>query len=294
MKFSPGLVLIIGILALIIGLSVLRPLPMLAPGPLIPAHAAIGTDCWACHAPLKGASPARCVTCHKPTAIGIFSSRGVPLPGGRTGFHQQLTEPDCMACHSDHAGPALTGHQPARFGHQLLKPAVRADCAGCHKPPAKPPFAALHKVVERHQCSQCHLTRAWRPASFRHSLLPPAKAGQCAACHQPPADTLHASVSGGMFGLGCGQCHNVTAWQPARFDHARWFRLDGDHNAPCATCHVGKRFDSYTCYGCHAHDPARTIAEHREEGITGNISKCVRCHRSAQGESRRDQVRDDD
>jgi predicted CXXCH cytochrome family protein len=280
MKLSPALILISAVLALIIGLSVFKPQPMLAPGPVIPAHAAIGNDCWACHTPLKGAASARCITCHKPAAIGMFSTTGAPLPGGKTGFHRQLTEPDCMACHSDHAGPALTGHRPAGFSHQLLKPAVRGDCASCHKPPATPPFAALHKAVDTRQCSQCHQTKAWRPASFSHSLLAPAQASQCATCHRPPADSFHK----GMFGLSCSQCHNVTAWEPARFDHSRWFVLDRDHNAPCATCHVAKRFDSYTCYGCHEHDPARTLAEHREEGVRGDISNCVRCHRSAEGE----------
>jgi hypothetical protein len=294
MKLSPGLWIISAVLAVIIAFSFLKPQVMLAPGPVVPAHAAIAEDCWACHTPLKGAASDRCVTCHKPATIGMFSSIGAPLPGGKTGFHQQLTEADCMACHSDHAGPALTGHSPTGFSHALLVPAVRDDCASCHKAPTKPPFAALHKAVPTSQCSQCHRTTAWKPASFSHRLLPPAKASQCATCHTPPMNILHK----GLFGLSCGQCHNSSAWEPARFDHDRWFRLDGDHDAPCATCHAAKRFDSYTCYGCHEHKPAQTIAEHREEGIGGNISNCVRCHRSAEGEpgegGRRDQGGDDD
>lgn len=79
-------------------------------------------------------------------------------------------------------------------------------------------------------------------------------------------------------------CHSVTAWEPARFDHDRLFRLDGDHNVACATCHGAKRFDSYTCYSCHEHKPAQTLALRREEGIGGKISNCSRCHRSAEGE----------
>jgi hypothetical protein len=39
----------------------------------------------------------------------------------------------------------------------------------------------------------------------------------------------------------------------------------------------------YTCYGCHEHQQARIIAQHRNEGIA-NIEKCARCHRSAKGE----------
>lgn len=80
--------------------------------------------------------------------------------------------------------------------------------------------------------------------------------------------------------MNCAQCHSTTAWEPANFAHDRLFRLDGDHNVACATCHVGGNTARYTCYGCHEHQPAATIAEHREEGIR-NIDNCVRCHRSS-------------
>ncbi|MFM7402028.1 MAG: hypothetical protein ACKO4W_14110 [Bacteroidota bacterium] len=32
-------------------------------------------------------------------------------------------------------------------------------------------------------------------------------------------------------------------------------------------------------YGCHEHNRANTLAEHREEGIS-NINDCARCHKS--------------
>ncbi|WP_353218436.1 cytochrome c3 family protein [Sandarakinorhabdus sp.] len=213
----------------VILLAILYPQPMLAPGPVMPAHAAIAGDCFACHTPFQGAAAPRCITCHVPARIGLFTTTGKRLAGGKAAFHQQLANPDCMACHSDHAGPALTGHSPTSFHHDLLRPAVR---------------------------------------------------GQCAACHVPPATTLHR-----QFGTAnCGSCHNSTSWKPARFAHDRLFRLDGEHAVACATCHTGGNLKQYSCYGCHAHQPAQVLAEHREEGVRGNIDKCARCHRSAEGE----------
>jgi hypothetical protein len=93
-------------------------------------------------------------------------------------------------------------------------------------------------------------------------------------CHTRPSGALHR----GFGTLNCAQCHTTTAWEPATFAHERWFRLDGDHNVACTTCHTGGDYKRYTCYGCHEHQPAQMIAEHREEGI-GNISNCARCHR---------------
>ncbi len=220
----------------VIVLAILYPQPMLAPGPVMPAHAAIADDCFACHVPHKGAVAERCITCHAPARIGRFTTSGKAVAGNKAAFHQQLATPDCMACHSDHAGPALTGHSPTMFHHDLLKPAVR---------------------------------------------------GQCATCHAPPATMLHR-----QFGTtNCGSCHATSGWTPARFAHDRLFRLDGEHNVACATCHVGGNVRQYSCYGCHEHQPAATLAEHREEGVRGDISRCARCHRSAEGEGKED---DDD
>lgn len=225
----PGILFILAALAGIIALAVLKPQPMLAPGPVVAAHAAIADDCFACHAPLKGAAAQRCISCHAPARIGLFTTTGKPLPGRKLAFHQQLANPDCLACHSDHAGPALTRRSPIRFNHDLLQPAAR---------------------------------------------------GQCATCHTAPATMLHR-----QFGTtACSTCHSTSGWTPAHFAHDRLFRLDGDHNVACTTCHVGGNTRQYTCYGCHEHQRAPLIAEHREEGVRGNIDKCARCHRSADGE----------
>lgn len=227
------------VLALILALTIVRPHQMISPGNLIPAHAALQDDCFACHAPLRGASVERCVSCHKTEDIGIRTTKGAVVRRAKpqTPFHQALVEPDCMACHSDHSGVLLLKPNPGQFDHALLKPSARGQCQSCHKAP----------VNELH----------------RDQNAP------CATCHQPPK------------------------WKPATFLHDRYFKLDRAHNVSCATCHAGANYKRYTCFGCHQHQPAQTLAEHREEGIT-NIDGCVRCHRSPNGEAAEGEGRDGD
>ena len=223
----PSLLAFIAIaVAGVLTLLFLYPHQMIAPGPLLAGHASLEPDCFACHAPGQGASSERCVACHVPAEIGIKTSKGVPIRKSTkmVAFHGQLQEQDCMACHSDHAGPLLARKGNLRFDHQLLKPSLQDRCASCHK---------------------------------------------------RPDDSLHRQGA-----ENCAQCHSTKGWKPATFDHDKFFKLDRDHDAPCATCHVGNDFKRYTCYGCHEHTPENVAAEHREEGIR-NIDNCVRCHRSA-------------
>lgn len=226
-------------LAGLIALVFMLPEQMISPGPVIAAHADIGKDCFACHAPLRGAAPERCQACHAIASIGVFNTRGEAIvsPVPKVAFHQKLREQDCVACHSDHAGPKLTGHSQKPFSHSLLAAEVRA---------------------------------------------------QCSSCHTKPADSFHKSVT-----ANCSQCHRTDAWKPATFNHDKYFVLEGDHKAPCATCHVKNDLTRYTCYGCHEHTPAKIRAEHVEEGIR-DFRNCVKCHRSAHGEGREGRGGNDD
>ena len=52
----PGILFIGAALLAVIALCFIWPQTMVAPGPVIPAHAAIAQDCFSCHAPLRGAS----------------------------------------------------------------------------------------------------------------------------------------------------------------------------------------------------------------------------------------------
>ena len=101
----------------------------------------------------------------------------------------------------------------------------------------------------------------------------------CETCHEPPTDTLHRQMKG-----NCAQCHSPQGWKPATFEHDKLFRLDGDHNASCVTCHQGNDYSRYTCYGCHEHTPDNVARKHQKEGIR-DFENCVACHRSAKGDS---------
>lgn len=198
---------------------------MVGPGKLIPGHKELETNCFACHAPMSGASSALCVSCHKPDDIGKLTTTGQPVvkPLTSVPFHQKLTRQDCIACHSDHAS------------------------------------------VKRHRSQ----------GRFSHDLLETAARDACTTCHKTPADTLHQQLTG-----TCTQCHSMTKWTPATFNHGKYFELDRDHNGRCVTCHTGNDYRRYTCYGCHEHTQENIRRKHIKEGIR-KYDNCVECHRNA-------------
>jgi hypothetical protein len=155
-------------LAAAIALVFAYPHLTVSPGPLVSAHAGLATDCFSCHAPLRGAAPERCVKCHALPDIGVRTTKGVPIAHAtvNASFHQKLATQNCMGCHSDHLGPGLTGKGGKRFSHQLLRADVRELCESCHKPPAD----ALHRQVAGN-CIQCHRQEGWKPATFAHDKL---------------------------------------------------------------------------------------------------------------------------
>lgn len=262
-------------LVALVGLAFAYPHLMVSPGAVIPAHAALASNCFACHAPLRGASSERCTTCHALPDIGLRTTKGVPMPEPmrKPLFHQQLLVQDCMACHSDHEAPRLARQSRKPFSHALLRTDVRGRCESCHTPPK----TDIHRDLTA-SCSQCHKPEAWKPAGFDHSLLSAAQLNRCESCHNPPADTMHGQVQG-----SCAQCHTPQGWKPAHFEHDKLFLLAGEHNANCVTCHTQNDYSRYTCYGCHEHTPANVRAKHEEEGIR-NVENCAQCHRSANGE----------
>jgi hypothetical protein len=155
---------------------------MVGPGKLVPGHKALETDCFACHAAFTGVSPAKCASCHKAADIGRLTTKGQPIvkPRTATPFHQQLSQADCTACHSDHAGVKRYA-RPGRFNHGLLDAATRNTCQSCHKAPAD----AFHAQLKGN-CTQCHTQAAWTPANFEHQkyfVLDRDHSAACVTCH---------------------------------------------------------------------------------------------------------------
>jgi hypothetical protein len=264
-------------LLVLVALAFVYPQLMISPGPLVQGHAELAADCFACHAPLRGATGDRCISCHALPDIGMRTTKGVAIAKAqavKVSFHQALVDSNCMACHSDHAGPKLTQRSRKPFSHALLRPATRERCDACHAAPSNDMHRSLNLG-----CAKCHKTAAWKPAAFDHAALPPTELKRCESCHKAPADDLHRQMTG-----NCAQCHGLPAWKPANFDHDKYFPLDKDHNASCVTCHAAGNYSHYTCYGCHEHTPANMQARHREEAAGENLDNCVRCHRNASGE----------
>jgi len=186
-------------------------------------------------------------------------------PGPLIKGHAKI-EGDCFQCHAPLLGPS------------------DAKCIACHKVAEiglkKPKPVRFHQRLTEQSCTGCHTDHIGKDAAkatreFDHSLLASTWRTNCNDCHLKPADPLHKSVSS-----KCQTCHQPAKWRPATFDHTRYFRFDADHRTDCATCHVGNRYDRFTCYECHEHSPSNVRREHVEEGIR-NFENCAECHRSA-------------
>jgi hypothetical protein len=141
------------------------------------------------------------------------------------------------------------------------------------KPLTTTPF---HQKLATQDCVACHsdhagVKRFRQQGRFNHALLKKDTLQQCQACHKAPADSLHQQISG-----NCSQCHNQEKWLPASFDHSKYFVLDRDHNARCVTCHLGNDYSRYTCYGCHEHSLAKSVASiSRKAFVISTIASSV-------------------
>ncbi len=170
-------------LALLVALAFFYPHLMVSPGALTAGHNEITTDCFACHAPLRGASATRCIACHALPDVGLRSTKGKLIVHKtlKVSFHQDLTEQNCMACHSDHVGAKLLQKSRKPFSHELLRSAVREQCQTCHRAPTD----KLHgKITDN--CSKCHKQSGWKPASFDHEksfALDKDHNVECVTCH---------------------------------------------------------------------------------------------------------------
>ena len=223
--------LLLGIAVNLIGLAILvfvYPQFMVAPGPLISAHASLETDCFACHVAFQSVQADQCVACHKVADIGLRTTKGATVDkvSKIIPFHQGLSVKTCTACHSAHGSPSITPRSKVVFAHASLSPALRENCV---------------------------------------------------SCHAAPGTAVHTGATS-----QCTQCHSPDRWKPATFDHAKYFRLDKDHNVACTTCHTTGDLRQSTCYGCHEHTETKIRAKHLREGIR-NFTDCVSCHRSAHG-----------
>ena len=175
-------------LVALVGLAFAYPQLMLSPGPVVAAHAEIGTDCFACHQPWRGAAAERCIACHALPDIGLRTTQGAAIvpsaaqPRLKVRFHQALVEQNCMACHTDHSSPRLAQQGRKAFSHALLRADVQQRCEGCRQKPTD----RLHRQLTG-DCQACHRQDAWKPATFDHTqsfVLDRHHQTECATCHK--------------------------------------------------------------------------------------------------------------
>jgi hypothetical protein len=217
------LILIAGNLLVLLGLAFAYPHLMVSPGPLVPAHSELTTNCFACHAPFRGAAAERCTTCHALPDIGLRTTKGLLISqkAGRVSFHQALIQQDCMACHSDHPLATLTPRSHPRFSHALLRAEVRGRCETCHSPPNN----EVHRDLSA-GCAQCHSSDAWKPATFDH-----AKLFVLDRDHNVPCVTCH--LNNNYKSYTCYGCHEHQR-DKIRTKHIE----EGIRNLEnCVTCH---------------------------------------------------------
>ncbi|MCP3962555.1 MAG: hypothetical protein GY719_32345, partial [bacterium] len=125
-------------------------------------------------------------------------------------------------------------------------------------------------------CEDCHSVSGWQPANFDHNqtafpLQGAHTAVDCQSCHAngyggTPTDcfSCHESDYDGAsepdhdgFPITCEDCHSVSGWQPASFDHNQTaFPLQGAHTAvDCQSCHANGYGGTPTdCFSCHESD----------------------------------------
>jgi hypothetical protein len=220
----------------------------------VTSHVQLAGECGACHpAPWSSRTMTdACLGCHSDVSAQLRT---------RSGLHglmlDALASPTCRGCHTEHHGAngALTVVDPATFPHDLtgysLRGHTRTASGG------------------RFACADCH------PKGLSHF-----DQATCADCHAV-LDARFMSSHETSFGKDCLVCHKGGR---TNFDHSVF---PVDHGAEerrptCQTCHP-KGVRSYTCYGCHAHTPARVQGQHEGRPLA-DLTDCIRCHQGGRKE----------
>ncbi|MFM8272366.1 MAG: hypothetical protein ACKODX_08520 [Gemmata sp.] len=261
------------------------------------------TTCAGCHAEPKvhlGQFGTDCQKCHGTDTWRTAAALGGSGPGGAfdhsktafplTGHHSQT---DCKKCHVSNTFKGTP-----------------TSCVACHPEPK------THLGKFGTDCQKCHTTSDWRlvgfntgggNAVFDHSktafpLTGKHATGDCRKCHADnkfkgtptacvachPEPKVHAQSK---FGTDCQKCHTTATWANATLgDYKHTFPVA--HGAKrsknaCATCHKGSDgYVTYTCYGCHEHNPDKVARQHKKINDPLVLANCVKCHKNGRGNGR--------
>ena len=245
--------------------------------------------------PLEGAhATAACLRCHNDRGpVASFAARG--CGGCHPDPHTSSLGLDCTRCHEQTSWrPTGLIAEHARTRFPLFGAHAVAPCESCHAGAAAGQFrgaptecdlchrAELARATSpdhaasgwTSDCQRCHMPLGWERAFVRHDFfpLPGGHAGldctrchtsgvlgripsDCYSCHAADYQTAPGHVAE-SFPHTCEECHSISAWTPARYEH-KVFALTGAHvGLDCSRCHTGGTFSPLPtdCYSCHATD----------------------------------------
>ena len=315
---------------IVVGVGWLRGGILFNPGPLnaktgaplggVSSHAALTTNCSACHTAFWNpvSMSDRCSACHTDIAAQLkdpASIHGV--------FKAADPGLDCRTCHSEHKGAhaPMTNVVNMEFPHEALGYALTAhrnrsdgtpfSCPDCHG-------QAYTAVYDQQTCTSCH--QKVKPGFMSAHLE---TYGQnCLGCHDGVDSYGHAfnhnavpfHLAGKHAGLDCGQCHagarSIALLKATPQDcsscHAKNDPHQGQLGTDCAACHtpagwVPSTFDhnssgfkligkhsSVVCTGCHVNavfkgTPTDCYSCHaRDDKHSGQFgTACDACHSPA-------------
>lgn len=211
--------------------------PHVSPGALSAAHTFIGTDCAACHTPVSGPDPIKCMACH--------ASSEVLLKRESTAFHSSIGQ--CIACHSEHRGPAV---QPAPMDHRVLATLARRRTD--RETPATWKQRIVANVMGSRDVTSPARTNPWIDESEARLV--------CGTCHslKDPHQQL--------FGPECGSCHRTDRWTIPRYLHP------SDRSRDCEQCHQAPP----SHYMMHFEMVSQVVA--RQPRAT--VDQCFLCHQA--------------
>lgn len=281
----------------------------------VSSHAALVTDCAACHAaPWEKTTMAqRCLDCH--TDIAAQFTNPAKL-------HSTPQFQNCRDCHVEHRGATanltlvreLTVNHDL-FGFSLVRHQTKPDnqpfactdchteslnrfaaetCVECHQQNDRT-FTELHIADYGDNCQACHNgVDRFSKDVFDHNKSQFPLLGQhaqtaCTACHQEVKDLdgfkqapsecvdchLQHNPHPPSFGNDCAACHNSDSWQTEIFDHN------------LSSFKLTGKHQAVACKDCHINNvfrgtPQTCVGCHAKDDVhLGNFGKdCAACHQT--------------
>ena len=228
----------------------------------------------------------------------------MPLDGG-------LDDPSSHRCRGStrrpaSISPARMRTPPARAATRRStspRPRAKSDCFACHEPAFRRATRPSHTGFPT-ACKTCHGVSAWQPATFDHNRTTfqlngahrsvdcvschrngyTATPTECFSCHQKDFSGARNPVHAG-FANTCQDCHGVSAWQPATFDHNQTgFQLLGAHRTvECTTCHRTGYAGTPVRVLLLPSDRLHRRPQSRARRLSEHLSRMPRRHRLAAG-----------